>query len=380
MIEKKRRVKLWLLWLIGTFIVFVVITLLICNWQELIDIFFNTGIDDQSGALLKIVLTGFGGLGIFLTFYATMKRANAAEKSAQAQAETAKAQLESSKAHREENQINRFNQAIEQLGHDDASVRMGGIYTLHGIAKESKENETKEQICSILCSYVRENSKILLEEVGDPEYGDHNENIESVTVEIQTACDVLFKDDSYTVYEKLKKNLSGAILKGVMLNKCHFINVEFGKAILNEAELNYAQFCNVSLYDARLYEAKLKGAVFADVDLSEANLANAFLEKANLAGNRIIYANLKGAILVGADLRKAVLYASLMQKAEFKDAKLDGANFKLVRLDGVKGLTYNQLASTLTLEDPSGIPAEIFDRLKKEKPELFEEKTLPIGE
>jgi len=107
--------------------------------------YFFPGTEAPLGSIITLFITVTGGILVFMTFKTALKRTSIAEVTAQATLD--------------QNQLNRFNEAIRQLGHDQPSVRMGSIYTLHGMAKESKDLKAKEQVCNILCSYVRDKSQ-----------------------------------------------------------------------------------------------------------------------------------------------------------------------------------------------------------------------------
>ncbi len=66
----------------------------------------------------------------------------------------------SSRERREENRerlvIERFMRAVDQLGHPALDVRLGGIYSLERLARESPENHAP--IIEILAAYVREHA------------------------------------------------------------------------------------------------------------------------------------------------------------------------------------------------------------------------------
>src|SRR5438105_7612227 len=66
----------------------------------------------------------------------------------------------SGRERREENRervlIERFMRAVDQLGHPALDVRLGGIYSLERLARESPENHIP--IIEILAAYVREHA------------------------------------------------------------------------------------------------------------------------------------------------------------------------------------------------------------------------------
>ena len=80
------------------------------------------------------------GLLVLVGLYWTSRRVLAAEENARVA---------------QEGQITeRFTKAIEQLGHDEIAIRLGGIYALERIAKDSEKDHGS--IMEVLTAYVRE--------------------------------------------------------------------------------------------------------------------------------------------------------------------------------------------------------------------------------
>jgi hypothetical protein len=74
----------------------------------------------------------------------------------------------------------RFTRAIDQLGNKKLEIRLGGIYALERIAKESKKDYWS--IMEILTAYVRKNSSIDSKE---------KKELEDITLDIQAILTVL---------------------------------------------------------------------------------------------------------------------------------------------------------------------------------------------
>ncbi len=83
-----------------------------------------------------------GGIGLAVGLYLTWRRIAAMERSVQIN---------------EEGQITeRFTKAIEQVGSEKLEIRLGGIYALERIARDSERDHSV--IMEVLTAYVRENS------------------------------------------------------------------------------------------------------------------------------------------------------------------------------------------------------------------------------
>ena len=81
-----------------------------------------------------------GGVLAVWQVVASNRRATAAEKTAESMEKG--------------NVAERFKNAIEHLGHESVSVRLGGIYALHHIAQE--EENYRKRVFEILCAHIRE--------------------------------------------------------------------------------------------------------------------------------------------------------------------------------------------------------------------------------
>ena len=83
----------------------------------------------------RTLAQSIGGFGLFVGLYLGWRRVRAAE----------------------EGQITeRFTRAIEQLGDDKMAIRLGGIYALERLAKDSEKDHGP--IMEVLTAYVRENA------------------------------------------------------------------------------------------------------------------------------------------------------------------------------------------------------------------------------
>ena len=288
----------------------------------------------------------------------------------------------------------RFTRAISQLGAIRANgqkrleIRVGGIYGLEGIARESAEYYWP--VMEILTAYVRENapwhgtvreSKEKIKVVAEQTKTDPLSDLSpKVPADIQAVLTVLGRRGlSYRNGEENRLNLAqtnllgaslgnanleGALLlrtnlQKAILTKSKLANALVDESHLQEANLNYANLQRGSLQRAHLQRASLMGANLqharlsgtalqgADLrgidlrgaDLEEANLEGANLQKAKLKGTilrgaNLLGANLEGADLEGADLRVADLREARLQEASLWKALLQGANLLGASLEG----------------------------------------------
>ena len=248
----------------------------------------------------------------------------------------------------------RFTQAVEQLGHDKIAVRLGGIYALERIARDSKEDHWS--VMEVLTAYVRGNcpvnkekktkasewlgGKSMIDYLKDhrPD-GDQGERV--LNKDIQAILDVIGRRGHIETEGDRRLNLANVDLRGADMNKKGEQEVNFSNAIftgsdlrgvkLSMAKLQGADLSDANLQGADLYKAKLQGA-----DLNEANLQEASLWWANLQWAEMSYSNLQGAVMFYSNLQGAEMIYANLQWAKLSNANLQGANLSWANLQGAK--------------------------------------------
>ena len=217
-------------------------------------------------AMAQIVLGG----AIFGTLYLTWRRVNAAERTIEVA--------------REGQITERFTRAIDQLGSDKVPIRLGGIYALERIARDSAEDHWP--VMQVLMDCVPRRQSLDKQPVGDP-------SGRSVPADAQAILTVLGRLNTKHAEPGRRLNLRWADLRRADLR-----NVNFREAILIEADL-----CGVHLDHANLQGANLALADLRCTILQNANLRDAQLEFADLRGADLTSANLQGAKLNGANFQ-----------------------------------------------------------------------------
>ena len=276
----------------------------------------------QAVGVLLAALAGLGGL--YLTRQNTDKQLRQARESQeQIQRLTEQGQI-----------TERFTRAIDQLGATDEKgkkleTRLGGIYALERIDKESPDRAYHGTVMEVLTAYVRENSRrdrgksstptSAANEAAEQDKGveqDVEPDLQRPPADIQAILDVLKRREEERVPEKHRVfiDLQGAFLQHAYLPRVNFRVAELWQANLQRAFLRGADF-----YDADLSKAILNGATLSVANLQIARLHNADLRRANLEG-----ANLRGANLEGADLRGArnLTQAQIEEALGNKDTRL----------------------------------------------------------
>ncbi len=151
---------------------------------------------------LRFLGIAMGGLLFVLQIMTSYKRANAMEETARSQATAAAAQAKATEEQATANENTekgrrqeRLRNAIEHLGHNADSVRLGGAYELFHLAQDTEE--LRQTILDILCAHIRRTT-------GKDDYRELHKLKPSV--EVQSLVGLLFVRE-YGVFENLDIDL-----------------------------------------------------------------------------------------------------------------------------------------------------------------------------
>ena len=276
---------------------------------------------------------GMGGILLALQAVIANRRAKAMENAANAQAE---ANRNTERGQRQE----RLKNAIEHLGHNSDSVRLGGAYELFHLAQDTED--LRQTVMDILCAHIRRTT-------GERKYREDYPSKPSE--EVQSLLTLLFVQE-YKVFKGCHINLQGSWLNGADLQRAHLEKAVLTRAYLQWANLyeaklqgsdfefahlQKAQFVKAQMQEARLLCANLQGAhlltQMQGAVLHSARLQGAFLGRAYLQGSDLSYANLQGAELSeahmeGANLGNAHLEGAFLREVHLQAANLHGTNLR----------------------------------------------------
>jgi uncharacterized protein YjbI with pentapeptide repeats len=236
----------------------------------------------------------------------------------------------------------RFSKAIEQLGaagKDAVDLRLGGIYALEQIARDSPN--WYRPVVEVLGAFVRQHASGLSMPAG-------------ATIDLQLAAvDALPLDKKRVL---LPVDIAAAInvlgrrtrLKDddpiVDFQGANFCRVEFSTSVnLEGVNLAHARMQSSSLMFANLRNSSLLSSELQGANLQRSDLSGARMLLANLYKADLDRVNLKGANLTFADLGGAKLTRAILDNADLHYAKLKGADLSSVDLSGVLNLTIDQL-------------------------------------
>jgi hypothetical protein len=217
------------------------------------------------------VLQAVGGLVLTLGAYATWRRLRINE--------------EELRASRDGQITERYSRAIEHLGSESRDVRIGGVYALERVARNSAED--RDAIVAVLCAYIRGHSPWPPVDADD---GDE-EVLRSLAIRA---------NDVQVALTALGRLVGAAGDPDVAIPRTDLRYARLSRLNLGQARLSHA-----NLRRARIHGADLRGALMADTDLGLADLGSSDLRGADLRGVDLRGANLTGARLEGATLHGA---------------------------------------------------------------------------
>jgi uncharacterized protein YjbI with pentapeptide repeats len=234
----------------------------------------------------------------------------------------------------------RYSKAIEQLGQSGAKsidLRLGGIYALEQIAKDSAD--WHQPVMEVLSAFVRQHA------AGVPPP-------EGETIEIQRRALDLLPSRKYV---PLRADVAAAITTLAQRDRSR----DRSYIDLQGADFRRIDFpVNLDLSQTRLSTAHLQFSSLMYVELRDCH----FLQT-----------DLRGADLAHSDLRGATMSMALLDRADLEAAKLDGADLTRVNLRGVRNLNAFQLDGAKI--DESTILPDNIDRgalLRQVRPEAPE--------
>jgi hypothetical protein len=195
----------------------------------------------------------------------------------------------------------RFTRAVDQLGSPNADVRVGGIYALERIARDSAADRISIQF--LMGAFVRNRA-------GQPENTQGDLQLAAETIDDQMPLLRARAPDVQVAMAVLGRRLPPADSRAVTLSR--------------------ADLRGLVLKDAR---SELRSVWLENADLTAADLRQASLEDSHLNGADLRHANLRDANLRGADLRGANLTGAILERTVLTNAKADAATTWSASLD-----------------------------------------------
>jgi uncharacterized protein YjbI with pentapeptide repeats len=270
----------------------------------------------------------------------------------------------------------RYTRAVDQLGSKYLDVRLGGIYALERIARDSPHD--RATIEEVLSAYVRGHApwppalSAPAQSAGAQQpstatapqplatappaastdtagqAGERGAEPLGPEADVRAAIAVLGRrrlpPDGVRLLDLTRvdlrraplrgANLQYARLDGANLQGAELVLANLRRARLDGANLQSAELDGANLQEAWLDDADLQGAQLGDANLQHARLVHANLQRAQLAGANLQSAGLGGADLQGAVFNRANLRDTHLGDANLRDAQLAGADLQRAQLGG----------------------------------------------
>ncbi|WP_437098743.1 pentapeptide repeat-containing protein [Streptomyces sp. enrichment culture] len=297
-----------------------------------------------------VVITGFrttlvalgagviAGAGLFYTHRSHRHTERLFEQSEKLFEHTREKDREQAQLTREGQVTDRYVEAIKLLSSDNMTVRIGGIFSLERIAKDSKDD--RPTVVELLTAHIRENSR------DDP----RSPKDTHVTADVQAALTVLGRRSVALSDAKLDfyhcglgeahlrgdyrgsmfyySNLTGASFSGAQLDGAGLSFCEAERAAFTRSTARGADFVNAIYRKCWFLAADLTNSDFYGCDLSESDFGRRYAEDGN-----------------------PPFPPAVLTNARFTRAKLNGTNLRGVDLSTVRGLERDQLAEAITDEN-----------------------------
>ena len=266
----------------------------------------------------------------------------------------------------QEGQItDRFSRAVDQLGSDDLTARLGGVYALERIARDSPRDYGP--VMEVLTAFARQESPLPANGAATPAA-----SAPPIPVEVEAVFKVIGRRTPAQVLAELEAggcleltgiNAVGANLAGYDLRNTCWDRSDMRGATLIRADLSGSRFVGSTLIQTNLDSVQAQGANFYQADLALANLSRANLRDANFLAANLSTATLQGTDLTGADLLSTNLGNALLLGADLGEANVLDADFTGAVLSGadlatVEGLTAEQIEPAI-VDGATRLPANI---------------------
>jgi uncharacterized protein YjbI with pentapeptide repeats len=266
----------------------------------------------------------------------------------------------------------RFTRAVEQLADEKLDIRIGGIYALERIARDSETHY--EPVMEVLTACLREHTHEGVEtsdpgsaepDAGEPEQASQAPKLRSeLRADFQAAATVIGRRDRRHERNDYRLNLRRVRLQGASLE-----DARLERAALSETDLSRSFLRNAVLSEADLDRADLSGAILLGANLSDAGLSGANLFAASVSGANVSGAILFKATLVDASLSGADFSEADLSWANLSEADVSGANFFRADLSGANLCAYLDEAdlyeadlSGADLSEATGLTQEQLDQ------------------
>jgi uncharacterized protein YjbI with pentapeptide repeats len=225
----------------------------------------------------------------------------------------------------------RFTRAIDHIGEDALEVRLGGIYALERISRDSARDHGP--VLEVLTAYIRNRAPVddlrMAEwQAWDPDDAAHAVlPLPSVREQDRVADDV---QAALTVIGRRRRGKDRQEQFPFDLANCDlrfatFVQANLAQAGFVASDLEGAYFAGSDLSECPMMFANLRGATFLLSSLRGANLDYSVVIEATLNGTTLQGASLLGTKFQGSSLDDAVFWGNVLLGTRFEYSSLDRA-------------------------------------------------------
>ncbi|MGW6235226.1 pentapeptide repeat-containing protein [Streptomyces sp. NPDC055094] len=283
-------------------------------------------------ALVALGAASIAGLGLYFT-HGTLKHTRERDR-------------EQADLLREGQVTDRYIEAIKLLAEDGATKRLGGIYALERITKDSEKDHST--VVEVLAAFIREHAPLYTSRRNSNGFTPRS-NFRDVKPKgaVQAALTVLGRRPIR--YEKNRINLRNVDLRGADLSDAYLVGFDltgsdlrgsdFSASHLHKATLRNTRLDGASFIESLMDECFLDAAQGSDVNFNSAVLRRATFGESNLTGIDFSGSDLwasqwTNAVIDGADFSSADLRFSLMMNTTVGGAVFKNANLSMIRAPG----------------------------------------------
>ncbi|TXL87755.1 pentapeptide repeat-containing protein [Streptomyces sp. IB2014 016-6] len=180
----------------------------------------------------------------------------------------------------------RYVEAIKLLSGDHLTQRLGGIYSLERIMRDSEKD--RATVVEVLAAFVRTNAPANeLPQTSEAE-GEPSLALGTPAEDIRAVLAVLKRRNITAILNLTRTDLRATNLRDANLQGAHLQDVTLRGAHLQRANLRLANLEGADLPEAHLEDAHLQRANLQDANLEDTDLQRANLQDANLPEVEIV--------------------------------------------------------------------------------------------
>ncbi|MER7576319.1 pentapeptide repeat-containing protein [Streptomyces sp. NPDC126514] len=258
-------------------------------------------------------------------------------------------------------------EAIKLLGSDNVTQRLGGVFALERIMRDSAKDHAL--VVQVLAGFIRQHASqplpSLMETSARFQRGPLGEDVQAALAVLgrRPRREESFEIDLRSVH-LVNAWLFRANFAAFDLREADLSGAYLAEANLAGAELDGAQLSNAYLAGAQMNEAILTRADLSEADLSEANLSRTQMYGATLIRAVMQRADLSSADLSRADMTGASLHGAKLTNTFFVESNLDRAHLGETQDCTIHSLMAADLRSTTTLPRRLADAPELEERIR----------------